>query len=783
MATGGALIGALRVTLGLDSSEFEAGSARVRKVAKQNVNDIQAQYEKLGAAIGSNLRNALTGVAALLGGAQLVAAGKRALDYASSLGEVSQQLGVTSKDLQVYRYAASQVGISQDEMDTALSKLSVTIGKANAGVKASVDPFRQLGVSVKDANGNLLTAGQVIPRLADALAKVKDPATRAQLEVELFGRTGQKLDTLLAGGSSAINDLTKAATDLGLVISDKLINDADAAADKMSELKQVLDARFASAIAENAQAIYTIVEALEALITKAADAVTAWKRWRLEVGIRQQENTQNGWFSSQASKDQAAANINNLRGELMSMDAAKSGQQFHYDMKLKRFVPGAAPQAAVGSGALPVANDNGAAARKAAADAERARKEQLAADKQFNDQQARLNSQILSAKSDLTSDFIEQNTYEREQLDIERQADIRDIQLNDKLSDARKQQLIAETERLYGLKADVINRKENEQVSRDQLDIASAGRQDLNDLYQSQLSLSRTAKERRDLELKILEIQYDEEKARLEAVLASKTTTDTEKKIAQQRLDVLNQIHTNGMAAVDQRNQSPLQAYIDSIPKTGEELNEAFEKVAADGLDSLNDGLTQAIMGTKSLGEVFKNVANQIIASIIKIAIQESVIKPLASLLGGGGGGGGGFFGKLLGGAAKLLGGGGGLGGPSIGLGNTSFGVSPDFSGIGSLTADMPHFATGGSLRVKGNYGVDKNLVSFMASRGETVDIRRPGATNDNAGTKYFDLRGAVMTQDLLNQMNALASSASVNVVSYQKNRDARRAQRNLVRK
>jgi hypothetical protein len=401
MATGGALIGALRIALGLDTSEFEAGANRARREARDSARDIQSEYAKLA----GGLRSAFAGIAGIIGGGALVAAGKRALDYASSLGEVAQQLGVTTKDLQTYRYAASQVGIDQDEMDKALSKLSVTIGKANAGVKAAVEPFRQLGVSVKDSNGNLLTAGDVIPRLADALAKIKDPATRAALEVELFGKTGQKLDTLLAGGSSAVNELTKAAADLGLVLSDKLINDADAAADKMSELKQILDARFASAIAQNAQAIYTVVGALEALIIKAGDAVTAWKRWRIEVGIRQQEGISKGWFASQASKDQAAVNINALKGELMSMDAAKSGQKFHYDMKQKRFVPGEAAQKAPGSGALPEVDDNGAGAKKAAAEAkraaaeaERARKEQVAADKAFNDQRSRLDSQILSAK-------------------------------------------------------------------------------------------------------------------------------------------------------------------------------------------------------------------------------------------------------------------------------------------------------------------------------------------------------------------------------------------------
>lgn len=75
------------------------------------------------------------------------------------------------------------------------------------------------------------------------------------------------------------------------------------------------------------------------------------------------------------------------------------------------------------------------------------------------------------------------------------------------------------------------------------------------------------------------------------------------------------------------------------------ELNAAYEDVAVSGLRSLNDGLTEAIMGSKSLGDVFKNVANQIIADLIRIAVQQAIVRPIAEALFGGKSGksGGGF--------------------------------------------------------------------------------------------------------------------------------------------
>lgn len=226
-----------------------------------NLGRIDKAAERVGKSFGL-VKGAVVGFVTGVVTSEITSAAMAGLEYASSLGEVAQQLGVTTRDLQVYRYAASQAGISQDEMDAGLSKLSRTIGEAADGSKKQVAAFREIGVSVTDANGKLLTAGEVIPRIADGLAKIEDPATRARIEVDLFGKAGQKLDTLLAGGSGAINDLATQADKLGLVLSDRLIQQADDAADKLAAVKQVLEAKVAGAVAENAGAIMQMGDSL-----------------------------------------------------------------------------------------------------------------------------------------------------------------------------------------------------------------------------------------------------------------------------------------------------------------------------------------------------------------------------------------------------------------------------------------------------------------------------------------------------------------------------------------
>jgi hypothetical protein len=96
----------------------------------------------------------------------------------------------------------------------------------------------------------------------------------------------------------------------------------------------------------------------------------------------------------------------------------------------------------------------------------------------------------------------------------------------------------------------------------------------------------------------------------------------------------------------DKAPRDQLSGYLDSI----HDLNGALRDVAADGLKSLTDGITDAIMHAHSLGDAFKGVAKQIIADLVRIAVERAIVAPLAgALFGGGTGGSAGVLTSLLG--------------------------------------------------------------------------------------------------------------------------------------
>jgi len=86
------------------------------------------------------------------------------------------------------------------------------------GTGEAAQAFERLGISVKDAEGNLRPASEVLLDLSDALAKMdeSDPR-RAATAMEMLGRGGKEMIPLLKDGSGAIREMMDEADRFGQV--------------------------------------------------------------------------------------------------------------------------------------------------------------------------------------------------------------------------------------------------------------------------------------------------------------------------------------------------------------------------------------------------------------------------------------------------------------------------------------------------------------------------------------------------------------------------------------
>lgn len=639
-----------------DVDSYIANVSRAQKLTDQKLDAI----ERRGFAMGQNLKKGFSLAGAAAGAfvasiavQKVIEVTKAGLEYASSLGEQAQQLGITTDALQEYRFAATQVGLSSEEMDQALSQLTRRIGEAASGGKAQAEAFRKLGVSLEDASGNALEAGEAIPKIADGLQKIASPAERAAILMDLFGRSGQKLEPLLAGGSAAVNGLRDAAHKLGAVLSPDLINRADETADKLAAVKTVLSAQIASVVAQNSGAILGLANALASLVTQLARAGEAYRQFAILNNQFAAGITLASPFASQAAKQAA---VDRVRSDGLSEADRRLTERLNRNgLSLDKLVPKAkvAGGGFVGGASVPNAAKVGAAGPTGPTAAETAQR--------YEDQLAAITSRILSALEAAAQTADERAEIQLRALEFDRLAAKSEIEHDKNYTEAQKRDLLAANERLADRGREKIEFDRKVSIERDAADLAEeVYRGDL-EFLRLQGDLADTQADRKRIAIELLELEERHQRSILDAIIASETAADADKRRAQIAIDNLSATAGAKRDSVSRANETETERYLRELNKTPGQINEAIDGIKIDGLEALNDGLVDAITGAKSLGAVFKNVANQIIADLLRIAIQQAVIRPLAeALFGGGSGGGGGLFGGI----AKLFGSvGGGFGG------------------------------------------------------------------------------------------------------------------------
>jgi len=157
--------------------------------------------------------------AGMLAGAEVVQAIRQfAEEFEGAAGQIedtANALDVTTTQLQEVQLAATASGLSADAASAALQRLQASAVAAADGTGAQADAFRRLGVQTRDASGQTRSISDLLDDLAPAFGRISDPAQRAALAQDLFGRQGRRLATVLHDGEGGLASLRAQLAELG----------------------------------------------------------------------------------------------------------------------------------------------------------------------------------------------------------------------------------------------------------------------------------------------------------------------------------------------------------------------------------------------------------------------------------------------------------------------------------------------------------------------------------------------------------------------------------------
>ncbi|RZJ01814.1 MAG: hypothetical protein EON90_02055 [Brevundimonas sp.] len=223
------VVGALRVTLGLDTAQFETGMksaqnglARFASVAKQGALAI--------------------GTAMVAAGGALAIAMKGVVDEADRMSKLSQSLGIPIDQLSKLKYAASLADVDLDALEKSVRRLSASMMEAGqSATGAAAKAFQMLGVSVKDVEGKMRPATEVIEDISARFARMPNGVEKTALAMKLFGKAGADMIPLLNEGKDGLAEMYREAEELGIVLDTQTGKAAEDFNDNLTRLGVVKD--------------------------------------------------------------------------------------------------------------------------------------------------------------------------------------------------------------------------------------------------------------------------------------------------------------------------------------------------------------------------------------------------------------------------------------------------------------------------------------------------------------------------------------------------------------
>lgn len=254
-----AVIGALRVNLGLDSAQFGKG-----------LKQAEAGLAKFGAAAKKGLAAAGVAAAGLVTGLGLAVRGT--INSADEMSKAAQKFGVPIEELSRLKYAADLSGLSFEGMGNGVRRLSQSMADAAEGVGQGAEAFDKLGIKATDAEGMMKPTSAVLAEIADRFAAMPDGAEKTALAMDLMGRSGANMIPLLNGGADALNRLMAEADSFGQVFTQEMGSQAEAFNDNMSRLKGT----FANIAASIARDLLPHLERFSDWLVENGPAIRGW---------------------------------------------------------------------------------------------------------------------------------------------------------------------------------------------------------------------------------------------------------------------------------------------------------------------------------------------------------------------------------------------------------------------------------------------------------------------------------------------------------------------------
>ncbi|MCT2983700.1 phage tail tape measure protein [Propionibacterium freudenreichii] len=182
--------------------------------------------DSAGKSIAAGLKSHLGAITGVISGAlasgAVVKFGSDAVnsfkDAAGAAMGLARNLGTTTEDASRLSFAAKMSGVNTDTFANSMKLLEKNIGDVSGKSGAAAGVLSSMGVSVRDASGNMRPMAQLLPDIAEKFKGMPDGADKTATAIKIFGRSGADMVPMLNKGKDGMADLMSQSDKFGATI-------------------------------------------------------------------------------------------------------------------------------------------------------------------------------------------------------------------------------------------------------------------------------------------------------------------------------------------------------------------------------------------------------------------------------------------------------------------------------------------------------------------------------------------------------------------------------------
>lgn len=247
---------------------IDQATAPIRAVIRQ-VGDLGGK----ALSVMTSLKAAAVAFAAVFISGAIAGAFKKTVDRIDEMAERARQLGLTAESLSVFEYSAKLANVAQDELYNGFRKGTENVAEFAATMSGPAkNVIREYGLELVSVTGQARSLSSIIEEVANKTATLP-AAERLRVYMDIFGKGGQAIERLTAGG--AFSQYRKELEALGGLVTPDKVAAAKKLSDAMDRVSIAWDGLKAKLLVPIAEPLSKLFNTVAFQLAKLPDLISA----------------------------------------------------------------------------------------------------------------------------------------------------------------------------------------------------------------------------------------------------------------------------------------------------------------------------------------------------------------------------------------------------------------------------------------------------------------------------------------------------------------------------